>query len=110
MSSAATIIFDKDTRGISAEKWQNFCRENSIEYSPRTVGGKVYYQGGMGGVEIHFATHKLIFSTYWGGSMMESVARLVKIAWCRWGGNLSADPEIRKLMCSDSTAKTSKEG
>jgi len=101
MSSAATITFEPDTVGIPAEEWQAFCREHRLEHSPQTVGGNVYYQGGLGGVEVHYAEHRLIFSTYWFGNAMRDVAKLAKTAWRRWGGNLSADPEIRKLVAKE---------
>ncbi len=101
MSSAANISFEPGTIGVPADEWQSFCREHHIEHSPQTVGGNVYYQGGLEGVEVHYAEHELRFSTYWFGNAMRDVARLAKSAWRRWGGDLSADPEIRKLMCRE---------
>jgi hypothetical protein len=101
MSSAANITFETDTVGVPAAEWQEFCREQRLEHSPQTVGGNVYYQGGHDGVEVTYHEHALRFSTYWFGNAMRDVARLAKIAWRRWGGKLSADPEIRKLMIKD---------
>ncbi len=95
MSSGATITFDPDTIGVSADEWQKFCTEHAIEHSPQTVGGNVYYFGGRDGVEVHYAEHKLRFSTYFCGRAMPDVARLALIAWRLWGGDLSAAPEIR---------------
>ena len=101
MSSAANITFEPGTVGVPAEEWQAFCREHRLEHSPLTVGGSVYYQGGHDGVEVTYHEHTLRFSTYWFGNAMRDVARLAKIAWRRWGGQLSADPEIRKLMIKE---------
>ena len=98
MSSAANITFEPDTVGVPAEEWQTFCREHRLEHSPQTVGGNYYYAGE---VEVRYAEHMLNFSTYWFGNSMREVARLAKIAWRRWGGSLSADPEIRKLMVKE---------
>jgi len=98
MSSAATLTFDPDTIGVPADQWESFCQEHRIEYSPRTVGGNVYYAGD---VEVHYAEHKLRFSTYWMGRSIPEVARLAMIAWQRWGGEISADPEVRRLMYKD---------
>lgn len=95
MSSAAHITFEKDTKGVPADEWAAFCVEHEIAYSPNTVGGNVYYYGGK--VEIHYEMHGLTFSTFWMGPGMNSVARIAIDAWRRWGGTLSADPEIRDL-------------
>jgi hypothetical protein len=91
MSSAANITFEPDTIGVSINEWQEFCKEHQIEHSPHTMGGNVYYAGD---VEISYDKHWVRFSTYWGGAAIPDVARLAMIAWRRWGGNLSADPEV----------------
>ncbi|HSX22574.1 MAG TPA: hypothetical protein VLE97_07360 [Gaiellaceae bacterium] len=98
MSSAANITFEKDTIGVPADEWQSFCAEHQIKHSPQTVGGNVYYAGGIGGVEVHYERHALRFSTYWMGGAIPGVARLAMTAWKRWGGYLSADPEVRGAM------------
>lgn len=98
MSSAATITFDRGTKGVPLKEWQSFCEEQNIEHSPNTVGGNVYYHGGLGGVEASHDVHTLRFSTFYGGQAMAAVARLTMVAWTRWGGTLEADPEIRRLI------------
>jgi hypothetical protein len=95
MSSAATITFEPDTIGIPADEWQVFCAEHAVVYSPQTIGGNVYYADA---VEVHYAVHELRFSTYWRGGAVPEVARLAMIAWKRWGGHLTADPEIRQVV------------
>lgn len=107
MSSAATITYELDTIGVPSDEWKRFCEEHDIVHSPRTIGGNVYYQGGLNGVEVHYAEHALRFSTYWMGRAIPDVARLAMIAWRRWGGQISADPEVRKAIVPDPTpAKT----
>jgi hypothetical protein len=63
--------------------------------------GNKYYAGGFDGVEVHYAMHELRFSTYCLGSAIPDVARLAMIAWQRWGGEVSADPEVRRVVYKD---------
>lgn len=98
VSSAANITFEPDTIGVPADEWQRFCQEHHIEHSPQTVGGNVYYADA---VEVHYAMHELRFSTYWRGGAVPEVARLAMIAWRRWGGQISADPEVRWVVYKD---------
>jgi hypothetical protein len=101
MSSAATITFDADVVGISAKDWKAFCAEHNIQHSPNTIGGNVYYlNGDWGSVELTFDRERLSVSTFHGGQAMPDVARLALLAWRRWGGDLSADPEIRARIGS----------
>jgi hypothetical protein len=99
MSSAATITFEPDTVCVPIDAWQAFCAEHALVYSPQTIGGNVYYAGE---VEVHYATRRLVFSTYWRGAAIPEVARLAMIAWQRWGGEISADPEVRRLVYKES--------
>jgi hypothetical protein len=104
MSSAATITFEPDTVGVPTKEWQSFCQEHCIKHSPQTIGGNVYYAGE---VEVHYTRHDLHFSTFWMGSAIPDVARLAMLAWRRWGGQLTADPEIRKtIVRADPEGKT----
>lgn len=96
MSSAATITFDPGTLGVSGLEWAQFCQEHAIKHSPQTIGGNVYYYSAN--VEIKYFESSLRFSTYLHGSTMKDVARLAMSAWTRWGGCLTADPEIRNRM------------
>jgi hypothetical protein len=98
MSSAANIEFDPETLGIPSEEWRAFCTEHALVHNPRVVGGNVYYGGYDDQVEATYDEHALCFSTYQGGRAMPDVARLAALAWCRWGGQLTADPEIRAGM------------
>jgi len=97
MSSAAIITFETGTIGVPADQWKIFCQEHHIEHSPQTVGGNVYYAGT---VEVTYARHRVIFSTYHMGAAIPEVARLAMIAWQRWGGEISTDPEVRGRLGS----------
>ena len=95
MSSAASITFDPETSGVPIDQWQAFCAEHVIVHSPQTVGGNVYYAGD---VDVIYNEHALHFSTFWSGKAIPDVARIAMSAWCRWGGKISADPEVRVLL------------
>jgi hypothetical protein len=105
MSSAATLTFSSETIGVPADSWRGFCAEHDIVHSPHTVGGNVYYAGGIQGIEITYDQHRLRFSTYYGGKAIADVARLALIAWRLWGGQLMADEEIRCTMFPPATGK-----
>jgi hypothetical protein len=92
MSSAASITFETGTIGVPPDRWKSFCQEHGIEHSPQTVGGNVYYAGQ---VEATHTRYRLTFSTFHLGNAIPEVARLAMIAWQRWGGEISADPEVR---------------
>lgn len=98
MSSGATIEFDPMETRVESDEWIEFCAEHGIAYSPNTVGGNIYYAGGHAGVEIEFDPRRLRFSTFHMGKACDEVARITLLAWLRWGGDLSADPEIRALI------------
>jgi hypothetical protein len=95
MSSAAILTFKPDTVGVPIDEWRAFCAKHALVHSPRTFGDNVYYANK---VEAHYAVHRLVFSTYWCGATIPEVTRLAMIAWQRWGGEISADPEVRRLV------------
>lgn len=126
MSSAAYIKLDPDPDegpSITLAEWEEFCAEHEIVHSPNTVGGNVYYQGGHSGVQITFGhsrrgvhehvaaarggiekppdeARKIVvetFSVYVGGNI-GPVVPLALAIWQKWGGELSADVEIRNLI------------
>jgi hypothetical protein len=98
MSSAAIITFESDTIGVPADEWQAFCVKHALVHSPQTVGGNFYYADE---VEVRYEEHRLSFSTYWQGKAIPEVARLAMLAWQRWGGEISADPEVRPFVYKD---------
>jgi hypothetical protein len=114
MSSAAFIEFEPGTKGIPITEWREFCDEHGIVHSPNTVGGNVFYANQ---VEVTFGrvlrvlnvatpalpdhAHYLCFSTYFMGEALPDVAALALAAWKRWGGQLSAAPEITAIFSVD---------
>lgn len=116
MSSAVYIEFETP---ISLKDWQSFCLQNSIEYSPKTVGRNVFY---FGDTEIHFGessseklpllsngeidfqaaspketANKIVVSTYWMGNL-EGVALVAKKILSSWNGSFSSDVELNQFM------------
>ena len=106
MSSAICITFD-EADAISGEDWAAFCAEHAVTYSPQTVGRNVFYAGD---VEVTFGDAQpaaegppgyagsVTFSTYHLGAAMPDVATLARAFWLRFGGSVSADPELRRMF------------
>lgn len=100
MSSGATLKFEPGTVAVERASFAEFCDAHGIRHSPQTVGGNVFYAGG---VEVQYGhkeglpdrVYALRFSTFFMGSDIPQVAQLALLAWQRWGGELHADPEIR---------------
>lgn len=103
MSSAATVTLD---HLVDINDWMAFCKEHEIIHSPQTIGGNTYYWDRFGGVEVTISARsepeprgaRIRFSHFFMGELIVHVARLALEAWARWGGELSADPEIRNLI------------
>jgi hypothetical protein len=108
MSTAANLTIEGEP--VSQRDWKAFCKEQGIEYTPQTIGGNVFcHGGGSYEVEITFGEAKsfgkgppeeaseIRFSTYFMGDTAE-VARLTASAWERFGGSLSADPEVKRFF------------
>lgn len=106
MSSAAYLTMEDE--GVTLAEWMEFCKERGIVYLPQTVGGNVFSLGaGTDEVEIIFGTmndasskqppaeaSEITFSTYFGGNTV-GVAASAAAAWERFGGKLSAAPEVK---------------
>ena len=94
MSSAVYLKFDK---AIDRKSFDLFCSKNEIEFSPNTVGGNVYYYGGIGGVEIVFRESEITVSSFWGRNLL-SIAHIAKKLRSEFGGIYDCDPELRCYM------------
>lgn len=110
--SSAIYLSLKDE--VKLEDWQKFCSQEEIEHSPYTVGGNVYYFGGLGGVEIWFGkgsqydkrppysppagAREISVKTYWMGRAMPYVAKVAKKIIQRFGAEWTADMELEGLM------------
>jgi hypothetical protein len=117
MSSAIYIHFE-DGEEVRGDDWAAFCAEHLITYSPRTAGQNMYYAGdvqiefGLYGSLPQFADGTpdfsraeppdsapwLTFSTYHMGPAMAEVAALARAFWLRFGGTVSASPELRSMF------------
>jgi hypothetical protein len=106
MSSSIFVTFDAG-EGVSLSHWKAFCDERGLEYR----GGTTYRAGQ---VEIELAdavrgsgdgavVHNFTFSTFWMGEEMPRVAELAKAFWLRFGGCVSASPELQPLFTGEVT-------
>jgi hypothetical protein len=107
MSSSIFITFDAG-EGVSLPDWKPFCDEHGLEYRGGTT-----YRAGQVEIELADAVHEpgsgavvhgFTFSTFWMGEEMPGVASLAKAFWMRFGGCVSASPELRPLFTGEVTA------
>lgn len=99
MGSAAFIHLEHG-ECVERETFDQWCAEAGIVFSPDTVGGDTYYAGE---VEVTFGKVRderqtLTISTFFMGSAMPQVAAIAYAAWLRFGGDLSASPEVRRMF------------
>lgn len=109
MTKHAFVHFETDT-GIPRAEWDEFCQANEIERAPDETPANVWYLGGQHGVQCIYGTRsrpgeveekasEVMFLSNWGGPKLEGLATLAKAFWCRFGGALYAETEVRKLIC-----------
>lgn len=104
MSSAIYVTFDEDDHP-GDEPWRDFCTEQGLVHSPQTVGGKTWYDTGIGlgrgEVEVTRDTPaQVTFSTYFMGPAMPRVAATARAFWLRFGGQVEAAEELRPLFAA----------
>jgi len=99
MSSAIYLTF---SHPVPVQDWLAFCGEHDIVHSEATVGGNVFYSGGMGGVQICAGEdpisegkplHIVDVETFYGGDL-ESVAQVARWIATRWPCSFENDPEL----------------
>jgi len=108
MSSAIHIKFKEP---VKLEDFITFCESNDIVHSPRTIGGNIFYQGGLSGVEVKFGrsasnnelpeTAKEISvstSHVSVGGKPDPAVKLAKDILKRFNGPFEADDEFASLM------------
>lgn len=87
--------------GLNRRTWETFAEENSIVYSPKTIGGDTWY---LGEVEVVFKRRMddwaLTIGTFHMGRAIPEVARLAVKCWQHFGGSLEADPEVLAYIIS----------
>ena len=94
MSSARSAVYIHADAPITAPEWETFCAENRIIYSPKTIGGNIYYRGDT---EIRFSANHVTVSTYWKGNLL-GVASVARAILARWSARFEFDKELRTLM------------
>lgn len=98
--------------GIPRADWDKFCEEHEIKHVPTLPGGNIWYRGGKMGVQCIYggktrkpnepleeSANEVMFLSDWGGPKLEDLAALAKAFWCRFGGALYAETEVRQLIC-----------
>lgn len=91
MSSAAYIT---PAEPVADSLWAGFCAAHRLEHSPRTIGGNVWYWGGLSGVQVVWCPRHIVVSTFFMGPRLQDVARIAALVWCRFGGRLEASEEV----------------
>jgi hypothetical protein len=105
VSSSIFVTFDAG-EGVSLRDWKLFSDEHQLEYRSGTT-----YRAGQVEIELADAVrnsgnpvvHNFTFSTFWMGEEMPRVAELAKAFWLRFGGCVSASPELQPLFTGEVT-------
>ena len=115
VSSDAFLAFEDEP--VPVADWADFAAARGLRYDPHVVGHNVYRHA-VRQIQVRFGadtaavTHEdgridfaqcqpppeatqITFSTHWMGEACPEVAALAVAAWHRFGGQISASPEIR---------------
>lgn len=100
---------------VARSDWEAFCGEHAVVYMPEVVGRNIYCLGGRHGVECVFgagvrgagaesagppdSADQVVFTTSWGGSKQDDLARIARAFWVRFGGSMFADEDSRRRIC-----------
>jgi len=116
MRRNAFLSFERGAGGIPLREWQAFCVDHDIKHTPHIGNGNIFYHGD---VEIAYAwrdetvkrgralpprAYSLSFSTSEDGTALGRVAKLACFAWRRWGGTVTAAPEVTAFFMTTSHA------
>ena len=102
---------------VARSDWEAFCGEHAVVYMPEVAGRNIYCLGGRHGVECAFRARvsaalelkvggpagqcadQVVFTTSWGGSKQDDLARIARAFWVRFGGSMFADEDSRRRIC-----------
>jgi hypothetical protein len=94
MSSSVSFRFEVLDQGVPAEDWEAFCEAQHLVLNP---GNGLYWLNPEVSAERDGRLY-VSFSTYYMSESMTEVVRLAMLFWHRFGGSMSAAPELVALI------------
>jgi hypothetical protein len=94
--STAQVTHDRTAAGIRQDEWEAFCTERGLTQS--MPGGDTWYGAGQQIQVVRQGRRHVTFRTYQAGEQVPEVARLAAACWARFGGRLTASPEITSII------------
>lgn len=90
----SSVVYLEPNHPISRKSFDEFASKNEIEFSPDTIGGNVYYYGGLGGVEISFEERSITVSSFFCENLL-SIAFIAKKILDRFNCTYNCSPELK---------------
>jgi len=105
MSSSVYITLDNP---VNIDRWAQICEKYRIVYSPQTIGGRTFYYGGHGCVEITIGDYssveklpeyfsKITVSSFYMKNL-EAIAEVVHCIIAELNGTINAASELEHLL------------
>ena len=96
MMSMAQVTYDQTADGIRQAEWEAFCAQHRLALG--TPGGDTWYAAGHLIQVIRRGRRHVSFSAARTGDQLPEVARLAVACWARFGGRLTASPDIASII------------
>lgn len=94
--SMAQVTRDQAARGIGHDEWEAFCAEQHLVHG--TPDGDTWYGAGQQIQVIRRSRRHVSFAAARTGDQLPGAARLAIACWARFGGRLTASPEIAGIV------------
>jgi hypothetical protein len=96
MSSNITITFGRTDEGVRRDAWDAWAAEHDLILN---TGNGLFYRGGTPGTEVAYVSKREVtFSTFYRGPALSDAAALALEFWARFGGSMTASPELAGLI------------
>jgi hypothetical protein len=94
--SMTQVTHDQAAEGIRQAAWEQFCREHGLTQG--TPGSDTWYGAGQKIQVVWRGRRHVSFATSGAGEQLPEVALLAVACWARFGGRLTASPDIASII------------
>jgi hypothetical protein len=94
--STAQVTHDQGADGIRQAEWEAFCTEHGLTQG--MPGGDTWYDAGQQIQVIRRGCRHVSFGAAREGDRLPGAARLAVACWARFGGRLTASPDIASII------------